>query len=407
MQTQIRLPEGWEVRKLGDMAKIIMGQSPPSKTYNSEEKGLPFFQGKAEFGDMHPTPKKWCSEPKKVANKNDILMSVRAPVGPVNLSDSKCCIGRGLCAIRTKLDKLNYNYLYNFLKSQEDILSKRGQGSTFTAIRKKDVFEIKIPIPFPNDPKKSLEKQQKIVARLDAFFEHYNELKKEKQKAKEKYEQIIQSAIASLIPQKGLPEGWKKDLLVNLCSKKPQYGYTATCVKEKVGPIYLRITDIDFKGNVDWNNVKFVDLPKEEHAKFKLEKGDIVIARTGATVGKAYLFDEGNKDMIFASYLIRFRCNQGLLLPEYLFIYMQSSLYWHHISKEQLGTGQPNVNAKKLGNLEVVYPDMETQKAILNMIGTLKSNIGIITEEQKNIDFPLEQLPKAVLSKAFRGELVS
>ena len=176
---------------------------------------------------------------------------------------------------------------------------------------------------------------------------------------------------------------------------------------EKVGPIYLRITDIDFKGNVDWNNVKFVDLPKEEHAKFKLEKGDIVIARTGATVGKAYLFDEGNKDMIFASYLIRFRCNQGLLLPEYLFIYLQSSLYWHHISKEQLGTGQPNVNAKKLGNLEVVYPDMETQKAILNRIGTLKSNIGIITEQQKNIDYQLEQLPKAVLSKAFRGELVS
>ena len=67
---------------------------------------------------------------------------------------------------------------------------------------------------------------------------------------------------------------------------------------------------------------------------------------------------------IFASYLIRFRCNQGLLLPEYLFIYLQSSLYWHHISKEQLGTGQPNVNAKKLGNLEVVYPDMETQKEI-------------------------------------------
>ncbi len=407
MHTQIRLPEGWEVRKLGDMAKIIMGQSPPSKTYNSEGKGLPFFQGKAEFGDMHPTPKKWCSEPKKVANKNDILISVRAPVGPVNLSDSKCCIGRGLCAIRTKLNKLNYNYLYNFLKSQEDILSKRGQGSTFTAISKKDVFEIKIPIPFPNDPPKSLEKQQKIVARLDAFFEHYNELKKEKQKAKEKYEQIIQSAIASLIPQKELPEGWKKDLLVILCSKKPQYGYTATCVKERVGPIYLRITDIDFKGNVDWNNIKFVDLPKEEHAKFKLEKGDIVIARTGATAGKAYLFDEENRDMIFASYLIRFRCNHGLLLPEYLFIYMQSSLYWHHISKELLGTGQPNVNAKKLGNLEVVYPNIETQKEILNRIGTLKSNIGIITEQQKNIDFQLEQLPKAVLSKAFKGELVS
>ncbi|MCK4604345.1 MAG: restriction endonuclease subunit S, partial [Deltaproteobacteria bacterium] len=93
---------GWKYKKLGDenYFKVIMGQSPPSKTYNFEEIGLPFFQGKAEFGKMFPMPKKYCSEPTRIAEKNDVLISVRAPVGPTNLANTRCCIGRGLAAIR-------------------------------------------------------------------------------------------------------------------------------------------------------------------------------------------------------------------------------------------------------------------------------------------------------------------
>jgi len=398
MQTQIRLPEGWEVRKLGEIVELIKGRKPVKFVSKDSPNANPYILISSFEKNAHQfyTDDIKC----KKCNEEDVLLVWDGARAGLSSSGHKGYIGSTIVALKQKEKIILPKFLFYFIRNHYKIFNKQIQGTGIPHLKKEYVLNLEIPIP-------PLPIQQKIVARLDAFFEHYNELKKEKQKAKEKYEQIIQSAIASLIPRKELPEGWKKDLLVNLCSKKPQYGYTATCVKEKVGPIYLRITDIDFKGNVDWNNVKFVDLPKEEHDKFKLEKGDIVIARTGATAGKAYLFDEGNKDMIFASYLIRFKCNQGLLLPEYLFIYMQSSLYWHHISKEQLGTGQPNINAKKLGNLEVVYPDIETQKEVINRIGTLKSNIGIITEEQKNIDFQLEQLPKAVLSKAFRGELVS
>ena len=94
------LPKGWKIVKLGDLCDIVMGQSPPSSTYNSDGIGLPFFQGKAEFTELYPLTKKWCSEPKKIAELNDILLSVRAPVGDTNIANQKCCIGRGLAAIR-------------------------------------------------------------------------------------------------------------------------------------------------------------------------------------------------------------------------------------------------------------------------------------------------------------------
>lgn len=91
--------EDWVETELGMMCDINMGQSPPSSTYNIEKEGLPFFQGKAEFIEIYPVARKWCSEPKKTAGPNDILLSVRAPVGATNIANQKCAIGRGLAAI--------------------------------------------------------------------------------------------------------------------------------------------------------------------------------------------------------------------------------------------------------------------------------------------------------------------
>ena len=105
--------KGWIETTLGEICDINMGQSPPSSTYNTNKDGLPFFQGKAEFSDLYPVPNKWCSQPKKEAEKGSILISVRAPVGDVNIANRHCCIGRGLAAIK-------YNpcprFIYYFLK---------------------------------------------------------------------------------------------------------------------------------------------------------------------------------------------------------------------------------------------------------------------------------------------------
>src|ERR1700675_1832068 len=137
----------WPTKRLGDFASVQMGQSPPGETYNSVGEGLPFFQGKAEFGDVFPAAAKWCSQPVRVAEAGDILLSVRAPVGPTNFASERCCIGRGLAAIRAEPKTGNQRYLWYCLKRFETDIAARGVGSTFTAITRNDIEGLVLPCP--------------------------------------------------------------------------------------------------------------------------------------------------------------------------------------------------------------------------------------------------------------------
>ena len=132
-------------KRLDDIADISMGQSPLSQSYNLGKKGLPFYQGKTEFGDIYiKEPIIYCNSPIKIVEKNDILMSVRAPVGDVNIATQKSCIGRGLASIRAK--KVDYLYLFYLLKEQKIKIEKMGVGSTFKAINKNNISSLQIPI---------------------------------------------------------------------------------------------------------------------------------------------------------------------------------------------------------------------------------------------------------------------
>lgn len=136
-------------KNLNAVAKVIAGQSPPSTTYNITGEGLPFFQGKADFQEKYPKVRSWCtSKKKKEAAPGDILMSVRAPVGPVNICNKRAVIGRGISAIRP-LESTHGDFLYYFLKSNEQRIAGLGSGSTFKAITQETLGKIQIPLlPF-------------------------------------------------------------------------------------------------------------------------------------------------------------------------------------------------------------------------------------------------------------------
>ncbi len=148
-----------ETVSLGEACTVVMGQSPPGTSYNTSGDGLPFFQGKADFGEIYPKVRVFCNQPSRIAEEGDILMSVRAPVGPTNLAKEKCCIGRGLAALRTDA-KLCTSFLLYFLRHHEPRLASQGQGSTFDAINRDDLEEIEIPLP-------ALPEQQRIAGRLE------------------------------------------------------------------------------------------------------------------------------------------------------------------------------------------------------------------------------------------------
>ena len=148
--------------RLEEICAINMGQSPDSSTYNEDGNGLPFFQGNADFGEIYPAVRMWCSEPTKIAREKDILISVRAPIGALNIAKCECCIGRGLAALTVNEDICAQKYLWHALSGKVDELNSKGTGSTFKAINKKTLSETEIPLP-------PIDEQRKIAAILENF----------------------------------------------------------------------------------------------------------------------------------------------------------------------------------------------------------------------------------------------
>ena len=147
---------------LGEVTEVTSGQSPPGKSYNEVGCGTPFYQGKTEFGEMFiGNPVKWTTNPRKFANSGDILMSVRAPVGPINFATQRICIGRGLCAIRPNADRLNAIYVFYLLQSMASQITGSA-GAAFASINKADIEKIQIPLP-------PLDVQREIVAEIEGY----------------------------------------------------------------------------------------------------------------------------------------------------------------------------------------------------------------------------------------------
>ncbi len=162
------IPEGWENGCLSDIANITMGQSPPGESYNEEGKGMIFYQGCTDFGNRSPTIRKFTTSPTRFAKQGDILLSVRAPVGTLNISKEDCCIGRGLACMNSKNDAITY--LFGVMVNLKQIFDRRNvSGTTFGSITKDDLFSLPVIVPnektvraFQNLVFPAFEKQNKI-----------------------------------------------------------------------------------------------------------------------------------------------------------------------------------------------------------------------------------------------------
>ena len=172
------LPEGWDTKRLDDIADIVMGQSPPGSSYNEHGEGQPFFQGKTEFGEVHPTVRKYTTAGTKFAKAGDILMSVRAPVGPTNIADIDCVIGRGLAAIRAKTI-VSQDYLRWALKHLELDIQSKGTGTTFGAITGEKLRGTLVALPPIDEQNKIVELLEDHLSRLDTSVSLADALEKQ------------------------------------------------------------------------------------------------------------------------------------------------------------------------------------------------------------------------------------
>ena len=199
-----------------------------------------------------------------------------------------------------------------------------------------------------------------------------------------------------------VPDNWAWTTVSDI-SKSIIYGVSESAKSEGKYKL-LRITDIQ-NNKVDWETVPFTDFDDDKVASYILYDGDIVFARTGATIGKSYLIKKLNQKAIYASYLIRVQTS-NLILPEYVKLFFESGYYWEQIELSSVGIGQPNVNGTILGSLNIPLPPFAEQKRIVIEIDRWLSLINQIEDGKDNLQSTIKQTKSKILDLSIHGKLV-
>jgi len=395
-QTQIgRIPEEWEVVKLGEVAEINMGQSPPSSAYNEKGDGIPFLQGKSEFGYIYPIPKKYTTQFFKIAEENDILISVRAPVGDVNLCPFKLCIGRGLGSIRIKNN--DYLFYFYYLRKIKKLIENIGKGSTFKAINKDELTNLKIPLPPIPEQKAIVE----ILSTADDAIQKSNEIISQTRNLKNGLmQELLTKGIMHTEFKDSeigrIPGDWELLELKDIGEFK--YGYTATSKKKDAGIKFLRITDIKSDGTIDWENLPECEITDVDYKKYKLRVGDVLFARIGATAGKTCYIDRDIKG-VFASYLIRFQTKENIV-SKFVYFYTQSRIYWSQALRQREGQLKKGMNANVISHLKIPVPNtVEEQHKIASILSIIDKKL----ELEKSRKQKLERIRQGLMNDLLTG----
>lgn len=380
-------------RKLSDVCTIIAGQSPESKYYNQDGIGLPFFQGKADFGDLYPTIRTYCSTPTKIAQKNDILLSVRAPVGATNLAPTKVCIGRGLTAIRPA-DCLSTKYLLLFFRYFQAELAQKGAGTTFNAITQTVVKNIEIPVPH-------LEEQERIISKIEELFSEIDNavssLKAAKRKLAAYRHAVLKSVFNNTSPKRKISE---LSTLVTSGSRGWAKYYSPDGVR------FIRITDLTRdKIILDNSNIQRVKLPKiTEGKRSKLQGNDILISIT-ADLGSIALVPCDIEEAYINQHIALVRFSEPKL-GKLAAWYLKSEYGQKDLLKNKRGGGKLGLGLDDIRNTPI--PDIPIHKAE-SIVGILEERFSVCDEIEKVIGKSIQEstaLKQSILKKAFEGELV-
>ena len=328
--------------KLSEFCKINMGQSPDSSSYNELGNGMPFYQGNADFGEIHPKVRVWCGVPTKIAHPNDILISVRAPIGALNIADVECCIGRGLAALTADLEKCHQKYLWYALESKVDELNSKGTGSTFKAIGKSVLCDTEIPLPSISEQKEISDILDKVATLIDARKDQLTAL-----------ETLVKSRFIELFgdPETN-PKGYKTVLLSDIAEYYNGLTYSPDNVSEN-GTIVLRSSNIQ-NSQLDFEDTVRVDCPVKE--KMFVKENDILMcSRNGSArlVGKVALIKNLSEPMSFGAFMMIIRSKYY----SYLMTYFQMDAFRRQI-KTGATTTINQITGNMLNKISLLLPEM-------------------------------------------------
>jgi len=441
------LPSGWVWTNVGEACLVIQGQSPPGSTYNTNSLGIPFLQGKAEFGLLYPEPVKYCSSPSKIALPGDILISIRAPVGPTNLCAAEYCIGRGLAAIRT-LGSISVRYIFYALRATEEKLRSKSTGTTFEAIRGDDLRRHSVPLA-------PLLEQHRIVAEIEMQFTRLDAavaaLKRAQANLKRYRASVLKAACvgrlvrteaelartegreyehASVLLERIQKERQAKlgtkQLRMQLEGEEPEThdmselpeGWVWTTVGEVTNwPIeqggpqgtgefeYIDISSIDNKAKRIANPKRVSVSQAPSRARQRLQPGDVLVSMTRPNLNAVALVTLTLTDAIASTGFHILRGHS--VTPAWLFYLVQTDDFIKTMTQRVQGALYPAVRPKDITSYRIPLPPLGEQLRIMQEIDR---RLSVLEELDRVIDHGLtraERLRQSILKLAFEGKLVS
>jgi len=376
-----------KLESLGNIAQIIAGQSPPSSEYNKNSDGVPFFQGKADFGHTNPVARSWTTKTTKLSVPDDILISVRAPVGSVNINNIDACIGRGLSAIRVNKN-ISRDYVYQYLKVNEKRISKMGVGSTFTAITQKDLASITIPIPenladqiriaeVLTKVETLIQQRKESIDLLDDFLRStFLDMFGDPVKNENKWEMVKLSQLGSL--DRGISKNRPRN------------------APELLGGIYPLIQT----GEVS-NAGLFIKKYKNTYSELGLKQSKLwdegtMLITIAANIAQTSIL---TFKACFPDSIVGFNSNKkesNVIYVHFLFSFFQKILEYNAPS-----SAQKNINLGILRELKVPKPSLKLQ----NKFASIVEKAEKVREQYDASLKELENLFGSLSQKAFKGEL--
>ena len=421
------VPKQWNIKRLKYLDKTIMGQSPESNDCNKDGVGIPFLQGNADFSGLNPNPSVWCEAPNKLATKDDILLSVRAPVGAVNIADQTYGIGRGLCAIRPKQSQKKYSYYRALCLSGE--LNRIATGSTYTAISVDEVNNVAIPDPVFDEQELLSSFLDFKTAQIDGLIakkERMIELLREERIA------IINQAVAGQIDVVGAngrsplqknavllnryPE--YKDSGIEWLGKMPKHWevkklkYVADKVQTGITPPSGNASYYD-GGNINWytpgdfkepiqlkNSFRKINrLAIEEGVARMFPSHSVLLIGIGATLGKVGIIESpssSNQQINAIIFSDKFNPFFG--------VYYLQAIANTVISLSNAST-LAILNQTQTKDILVLVPPLEEQDKIVKYIQSVElKHSEIVNKEQKQIDL-LKEYRTVLISEVVTGKI--
>ena len=386
------MKNGWQQKQIGDLCEVIAGQSPEGKFYNAEGKGMPFYQGKKDFGEKFiETPTTWTTQTTKIAQEGDILMSVRAPVGPVNFATEEVCIGRGLAAIRSGTE-LNRDFLFYQLQHLQPEIAGR-EGAVFASINKSEIEGLPLAfVPLPE--------QQRIVGTLDEAFAGVATAKANAEKNLQNARALFDSHLQSVLTRRG--KGWAEKPLASLCSlfvdsahRTPKY--------QADGIPALRPRDV-VNGKLTLTEAARVSQKEYEiqSRRHRPAPGDIVYSRE-LSYGWAVILPE-SPCICLSQGMCLFRPTPSLD-SAFLLHVLNGPVGREQALRAAVGAAHPHINLGDIKAYQIPFPSPGEQKLIARKLDAMLAETQHLESIYQQKLAALGALTKSLLHQAFAGQL--